>query len=237
MKTKKYGRGGNIAGALAAGLLGFALGRGKGEESDKGGFRPLTREQTDKIKPREDEAASSEDKELTKRGKFPYEAGDETSGAGLADKPANKNVAPRPVVAKKTVTPAKSPSPAVNIPSYKDAKQGRTIERQVMGVPDRPVDMSVPKGIDLKGTNKTVYGTDTTSVFQKRAAQDRAEAEAKAKKKAKDAAQAKEFRDRPLQPLRKGGAVKKYAAGGSVSSASKRADGIAIRGKTRGKVC
>ena len=34
-----------------------------------------------------------------------------------------------------------------------------------------------------------------------------------------------------------GGAVKKYAAGGSVSSASKRADGIAQRGKTRGKVC
>jgi hypothetical protein len=32
---------------------------------------------------------------------------------------------------------------------------------------------------------------------------------------------------------KKGGAVKKYASGGSVSSASKRADGIAIRGKTR----
>lgn len=36
---------------------------------------------------------------------------------------------------------------------------------------------------------------------------------------------------------KKGGAVKKYASGGSVSSASKRADGIAMRGKTRGKVC
>lgn len=37
--------------------------------------------------------------------------------------------------------------------------------------------------------------------------------------------------------MKKGGAVKKYAAGGSVGSASKRADGIAQRGKTRGKVC
>lgn len=36
---------------------------------------------------------------------------------------------------------------------------------------------------------------------------------------------------------KKGGNVKKYANGGSVSSASKRADGIAQRGKTRGKVC
>lgn len=37
--------------------------------------------------------------------------------------------------------------------------------------------------------------------------------------------------------IKNGGAVKKYASGGSVSSASKRADGIAQRGKTRGKVC
>jgi hypothetical protein len=35
----------------------------------------------------------------------------------------------------------------------------------------------------------------------------------------------------------KGGAVKKMACGGSVSSASKRADGIAMRGKTKGKMC
>jgi hypothetical protein len=33
----------------------------------------------------------------------------------------------------------------------------------------------------------------------------------------------------------KGGSVKRYAGGGSVSSASRRADGIAQRGKTRGK--
>lgn len=37
--------------------------------------------------------------------------------------------------------------------------------------------------------------------------------------------------------MKRGGAVKKYAAGGSVSSASSRADGIAIKGKTRGRIC
>jgi len=37
--------------------------------------------------------------------------------------------------------------------------------------------------------------------------------------------------------LKKGGKVKKYASGGMVSSASKRADGIATKGKTRGKMC
>jgi hypothetical protein len=38
---------------------------------------------------------------------------------------------------------------------------------------------------------------------------------------------------------KKGGAIKakKMASGGKVSSASKRADGIAVKGKTRGKIC
>jgi hypothetical protein len=37
--------------------------------------------------------------------------------------------------------------------------------------------------------------------------------------------------------MKKGGAVKKMASGGMASSASKRADGIATKGKTRGKMC
>lgn len=41
-----------------------------------------------------------------------------------------------------------------------------------------------------------------------------------------------------VEEMRRGGRVKKYAKGGSTySSASKRADGIAQRGKTRGKMC
>ena len=38
-------------------------------------------------------------------------------------------------------------------------------------------------------------------------------------------------------PFKKGGKVKAYANGGSVSSASKRGDGIAQRGKTKGRMC
>lgn len=37
--------------------------------------------------------------------------------------------------------------------------------------------------------------------------------------------------------MKKGGAVKKMASGGMASSASSRADGIASKGKTRGKIC
>ena len=37
--------------------------------------------------------------------------------------------------------------------------------------------------------------------------------------------------------MKRGGKVKKMASGGMTSSASRRADGIAQRGKTKGKVC
>ena len=56
---------------------------------------------------------------------------------------------------------------------------------------------------------------------------------AKAAQERRDAAQ-KEFRG---SDMKRGGAVKKMASGGSVSSASSRGDGIAQRGKTRGKMC
>lgn len=40
---------------------------------------------------------------------------------------------------------------------------------------------------------------------------------------------------REVDDMKSGGRVKRYASGGSVSSASKRADGCATKGKTRGK--
>ena len=43
--------------------------------------------------------------------------------------------------------------------------------------------------------------------------------------------------DKEAGEFKRGGAVKKMASGGMTSSASKRADGIASKGKTRGKIC
>lgn len=45
-----------------------------------------------------------------------------------------------------------------------------------------------------------------------------------------------DYRRRQAEGMKKGGKVKKMASGGSVSSASKRGDGIAQRGKTRGRM-
>ena len=51
-----------------------------------------------------------------------------------------------------------------------------------------------------------------------------------------EAAEAAEAAESSASPtMRRGGKVKKYSGGGSTSSASKRADGCATKGKTRGK--
>ena len=55
----------------------------------------------------------------------------------------------------------------------------------------------------------------------------------KAKQEEKDV---QTFENEGGRAMRKGGKVAKYAKGGSVGSASRRADGAAIRGKTRGKM-
>jgi len=50
--------------------------------------------------------------------------------------------------------------------------------------------------------------------------------------------QAKRLTNEPLKlGMKKGGATKKMASGGKVSSASSRGDGIAQRGKTKGRIC
>jgi hypothetical protein len=152
--------------------------------------------------------------------------------------PAAKSEAPKSVVFKPTEDSKKAESP-VSKKAESPVKLGSPGSYKFDSKPD----LSTPKGFDLKGTNKTVYGTDTTSVFQKKAAQERAEAEEKAKKKAREQANIRSgesermMRESLGSGFRRGGAVKKYASGGSVSSASKRADGIAQRGKTKGRVC
>jgi hypothetical protein len=49
---------------------------------------------------------------------------------------------------------------------------------------------------------------------------------------------AKQLTNEPLKlGMKKGGAIKKMASGGKTSSASSRGDGIAQRGKTKGRIC
>jgi hypothetical protein len=51
-----------------------------------------------------------------------------------------------------------------------------------------------------------------------------------------DTTQAKVNRMLKPEEKKKGGKISSYKSGGSVSSASKRADGCAVKGKTRGRM-
>jgi hypothetical protein len=91
----------------------------------------------------------------------------------------------------------------------------------------------------LQGPRKASKSSDVTDVVPKKTSY-RSETDPKKREDGK----ANEAYERLLKLTRKkddgmkrGGSVKKYASGGMVSSASKRADGIATKGKTRGKIC
>jgi hypothetical protein len=160
-----------------------------------------------------------------------------------------------------TAPAAKSTAPAPKSAVFKPAEKSKKAE-----------------SFDLKGTNKTVYGTDTTSVFQKRAAKEREEKKTKintgpkrtryaknpvpdktyadggttsskpAPKKAPMPAfarEAKENRERDQRVKKEReefdkGAPTRLKDQGSFKhggmTASKRGDGIAMRGKTKGKM-
>lgn len=111
----------------------------------------------------------------------------------------------------------------------------KVVKETVAKESKKAADTTVPKAFDLKSGNRTVYGTNTTDVFKQNEERKRKAAADKEAKKAKSDEENREFRSRSLSPaLRKGGTVKKMASGGMArSSASKRADGCAIRGKTR----
>jgi len=102
------------------------------------------------------------------------------------------------------------------------------VRKVVKEASDKAADTTVPKAFDMKSGNKTVYGTSTTDVFKqneerkRKAAADKA---AEAEKKRRSRPSSEEMMSQSL------GAG--YKRGGSVRSASARADGCAIRGKTR----
>lgn len=245
MKTKKFGRGGDILTALGAGLAGYGAYKYFTKDKDDDYSRKV-RDFNAKNKPAEDSKPEEKSEPVSVYKKEPSveekramdvsqgrpEMGDVTSEMKSDEGVKRVGVKKRESTAPSTTTTTKSAPPKTE-PVYKQGVLGGKKEPKFKGTGKISApDLSVPKGFNTKSSNKTTYGTDTTSVFQKKAAQERSKAEEKAKKKAEN----REFIERQLAPLKKGGVVKKYASGGSVSPASKRADGIALRGKTRGKV-
>ena len=110
---------------------------------------------------------------------------------------------------------------------------------------------SAPKKL-LEGPRKASKSSDVTDVVPKstsyRSLTGKAREDAKANE-ARDKLMKSDFVKKPKKGLdesdttggavgyKRGGKMKKYASGGMVSSASRRADGIATKGKTRCKIC
>ena len=103
-----------------------------------------------------------------------------------------------------------------------------------VGKPVKPAVFMTP---DQKQAIQAAKGARSDAFAAARGMQDTAARQA-AMKAAHDAfrQEKRSIMNRPIPLMKKGGKVKTYKSGGSVSSASKRADGCAIKGKTRGRI-
>jgi hypothetical protein len=277
-KVKKFGRGGDIITGIGAALVGKALydkASSKDEKDTEKNLKTITAPPS-AAKEKESPKASVKDERFSAKSEEPlepeksksYKAEPATTSAKPAAQKTTTDVAPSgtKTSSTKTSSVAKAsqneafPKKSVVSKSYVEPD----MPKEVKAAADKPASTDVPKGIDLKTGNKTEYGTDTTSVFQKKAAQERAAMEAKKAKAAdkpessssapKNTFLTKERSDAAAKSMKKGfdmglfergdlgigkkkgGEVKKYAKGGSVSSASSRGDGCAMRGKTKGRM-
>ena len=115
---------------------------------------------------------------------------------------------------------------------FSDEKIGpkfRADTKPVKKITKEKVSVETPSG-DIGSVDRTadVIGPDMSKIIKE---------EIKPKRDFTATEMAQNLMSPGYNKMKKGGAVKKMASGGKVSSASKRADGIATKGKTRGKIC
>jgi hypothetical protein len=172
---------------------------------------------------RKDKGASDDRKSLgDKANRLPGNAADKdkkvTKLPGRGD---DKKEKPKSMVFKRDIFRDDDEEPA--------SKPAAPVVRKVVKEEsDKAADTPVPKEFDMKSGNKTIYGTSTTDVFkqnEERKRKSAADKAAEAEKKRRSRPSSEEMMSQSL------GAG--YKRGGSVRSASARADGCAIRGKTR----
>ena len=250
-KVKKFRDGGDILTGLGAGLIGYHLynkymGGDKDKDKDKEleavggpGRRPRTiEEQTGrKAEPK----AESRKDYLEERGAKPIKetgtfTGQDTAEPDLEYK--DKVVKPKPAV--KKAAPAAQPKKAEPVAQPKKVELPKPGESKVVGEgelkpypkdikkPEPPVTgKSTPKASDDTSKKATKYGIGPYGAFgsvHKAISEYKTPAEVRSEERRK-----REKKESDVAGMKKGGVVK--------SSASRRADGIDQRGKTRGRIC
>ena len=243
-RTKKFDAGGAIGALAGLGALAYLMRKKKGESEgsapkDKSGYSSGPVDVRSMIEGKGDEAESMSAE--AKRAMDASKGRAELIPEGATD--ADRATMYGDIVAKRAMpTPKpKARTASQTFPISKPAKESAVAPRakatDKVGAGYEGL-TTLPKSIPNEERPTKAYP-------EKEAAAKKAEA-AKATKgfgpkltflTPKRLDEAKEAMRRAREGMKKGGKVKKYASGGSVSSASKRADGIAQRGKTKGRIC
>jgi hypothetical protein len=235
-KVKKFGRGGDILTGVGAALVGKALyDKYMGSQDDKkkdtstknegsGETTPKPRIEEEVTKAQKSSNTSKnetfdkvEAKELSKRGKFPYETEDGTSGASPSEyKSAAPVPAPAPVIKKNKKVAASTTTSA----GKSTTGQGSSTTTGV----DAGIAAGQKQNLLNQIRNQTYEG-QRRSTSGRGAGRSRYPASTETPEPPKKGAGRSRYTTTTSETrMKKGGAVK---------SASSRADGIAIRGKTR----
>jgi hypothetical protein len=249
-KVKKFGRGGDILTGLGAGLMGYALYKKlKGEDKDEkeseavggAGRRARTIEEQIGRKAEPKERSAEEKRALaTSKGRpelIPEGADEATMRSDNYPTPKPK---PKPAAKDVKVKPAAQSTVEGSTPKDKSgyAPAPRNVRSMIEGKGPSGAKGTQDVGKAL-GMSSNAKGTQTLGDRIKGTFESAGKSVVRtpAERMAEAARQVEERRKREAEGMKKGGKVKKYASGGSVSSASKRADGIAQRGKTKGRIC
>lgn len=256
-KVKKFGRGGDILTGLGAGLIGYHLyNKYMGDDKDKdkkGGLKydakdiegPTVSKPEPKAESRKDYLEERGAKPIKETGTF---TGPDTAEPDLEYK--DKVVKPKPSV--KKAAPAAQPKNAEPVAQPKKASPAKKVDAQTETEGSAPKDKSgyslpsknvtsmiegkgsstepnksTPKASDDTSKKATKYGIGPYGAFgsvHKAISEYKTPAEVRSEERRK-----REKKESDVAGMKKGGVVK--------SSASRRADGIAQRGKTRGRIC
>ncbi len=251
-KVRKFASGGDLLTAIGAGLAGYGAYKYFTKDKDKdkdekepeavGGAGRRARTIEEQTGRKAEPKAESREEYLEKRGAKPLQE------TGTRANPYYKEDEPAPKKSVVTTTPKKAASTA---PAAKKASAASESSNTT------PLTYYTPKPKRAE-VSKPFPQAEATARLKKAEAERRAgqgltpRAEytgpgsrqhieglrlERSQRLEEEAKKQFEKNKRENEGMKRGGAVKKYASGGSVGSASKRADGIAQRGKTKGRIC
>jgi hypothetical protein len=164
----------------------------------------------------------------------------------MSSSAAEEAPAPKAKAAPKMVTKEELAKSGLSLRDYLNKQQGLTRRGEAIA-PAAAAPSRAGMQDALNTANKPFADTKRPGMMSRMREADKAikgvrEPEVKAKAPAESRLTRGSFDDRDIDPKtllprKRSSGASRYAAGGSVGSASRRADGIAAKGKTRGRMC